>query len=64
MRIRLQDGSVREIEPSDEELLAVIEHSLDRIRARSSFVECEVCGRRILVNNQDFHEVRQCGNHA
>ncbi len=63
MRIRRQDRTVDEIEVTDGEFLALVHNTLDRLRGRSSMVEWETCGRRILVNNSDFHQVRFCDDH-
>jgi hypothetical protein len=63
MRIRRQDRTEDEIDVTDEEFLALVHNSFRRLRGRSSIVECVTCGRRILVNNSDFHQVRLCDDH-
>lgn len=65
MRIRLQDRTEQDINVSDIELLHLVLDSLGAIRQRSAIVECDQtdCGRRFLVNTQDFHQVHRCPLH-
>jgi hypothetical protein len=63
MQLKQRDGTVISFEPSSDELLAVVESSLESIRNCSSIVECADCGERFLVNNQDFHQVTRCPTH-
>ena len=63
MRLKLRDGTLTQIDVTEDQLLALAQASLDGIRRRSSVVECADCGERFLVNNQDFHLVSQCELH-
>jgi hypothetical protein len=63
MRYRRQDGVEEERELTYDELLVVMNNSLDAIQNRSAVVECATCGTAFLVNSQDFHQVFRCPNH-
>ena len=63
MRHRDQQDNETEINPTDSELMIIVERSLHLIRRRSSIFECAECGLAFLVNNQDFHLVTRCDDH-
>jgi len=46
-----------------QELEQIIDDSFDTLIKRSAIVECETCGRLVLVNKQDLHLVRRCDKH-
>jgi hypothetical protein len=45
---------------SRDEFLGLLLDSAERIAARSGIINCQSCGRRFLVNTQDFKQTRKC----
>ena len=57
---KTRDGDVRPVSVTVTELATLLMTTAGEIAGRSRIVTCQLCGRRFLVNNQDFHLKKRC----